>query len=172
MGNVINDTSPGFQPFGFAGGLYDHDTKLTHFGAREYDAQIGTFLSKDPLLFGGGLTNLFEYTPADPINYIDPEGTDYRVCVRPMNGLPVIPHEYIKFDDGSTISWGPKNPPSGPGENHSNDSGGACGPNHETSGTGRDQKMKNWAQKHQHDNYNISFNNCFDFVGGAIGAGR
>lgn len=26
----------GFQPFGFTGGLYDQDTKLTHFGAREY----------------------------------------------------------------------------------------------------------------------------------------
>ena len=25
--------------FGFAGGLYDHDTKLTRFGYRDYDAQ-------------------------------------------------------------------------------------------------------------------------------------
>jgi hypothetical protein len=30
-GNIINDTNPGFQPFGFAGGLYDSKTKLTHY---------------------------------------------------------------------------------------------------------------------------------------------
>ncbi len=39
FGNVILDTNPGFQPFGFAGCLYDVDTKLCHFGAREYDAE-------------------------------------------------------------------------------------------------------------------------------------
>ncbi len=31
--------NPSFQPFGFAGGLYDLDTKLTRFGARDYDAE-------------------------------------------------------------------------------------------------------------------------------------
>jgi uncharacterized protein RhaS with RHS repeats len=37
FGNILLDTNPGFQPFGFAGGLYDQDTKLTRFGARDYD---------------------------------------------------------------------------------------------------------------------------------------
>ena len=32
-----NTSGAGFQPFGFASGLYDSDTRLTHFGAREYD---------------------------------------------------------------------------------------------------------------------------------------
>ncbi|MFT4048630.1 MAG: hypothetical protein QM648_02190, partial [Solirubrobacterales bacterium] len=41
FGRVTSDTSPGFTPFGFAGGLYDTDTRLTHFGAREYDAESG-----------------------------------------------------------------------------------------------------------------------------------
>jgi YD repeat-containing protein len=41
FGNVILDTFPGFQPFGFAGGLYDQHTKLTRFGVRDYDAEIG-----------------------------------------------------------------------------------------------------------------------------------
>jgi YD repeat-containing protein len=31
-GNVVADTNPGFQPFGFAGGLYDASTGLTRFG--------------------------------------------------------------------------------------------------------------------------------------------
>jgi YD repeat-containing protein len=32
-GNVVADTNPGFQPFGFAGGLYDSVTGLVRFGA-------------------------------------------------------------------------------------------------------------------------------------------
>ncbi|KYF68025.1 hypothetical protein [Sorangium cellulosum] len=34
-GNVTLDTNPGFQPFGFAGGLYDRDTRLVRFGGLE-----------------------------------------------------------------------------------------------------------------------------------------
>jgi RHS repeat-associated protein len=53
-GNVLSDSSPGFQPFGFAGGLYDRDTKLIRFGARDYDPEVGRWISKDPALFEGG----------------------------------------------------------------------------------------------------------------------
>jgi RHS repeat-associated protein len=63
----------GFQPLGFAGGLYDSNAKLVHFGAREYDPQIGRWLTKDPILFGGG-TNLYVYANDDPTNRIDPDG--------------------------------------------------------------------------------------------------
>ena len=41
FGQVVQDTNPGFQPFGFAGGLYDRDTGLVRFGARDYDAKVG-----------------------------------------------------------------------------------------------------------------------------------
>lgn len=73
-GQVIQDTNPGFQPFGFAGGLYDRDTRLTHFGARDYDAGTGRWTAQDPILFAGGDTNLYGYVLADPINLIDPSG--------------------------------------------------------------------------------------------------
>ena len=46
-GIVTNDTSPGWQPFGFAGGLYDSDTKLIRFGARDYDPSIGRWVSEE-----------------------------------------------------------------------------------------------------------------------------
>jgi RHS repeat-associated protein len=74
FGNVLTDTNPGFQPFGFAGGLYDPDTGLVRFGARDYDAATGRWTTKDPLKFKSGDTNLFTYTMSDPVNKIDPEG--------------------------------------------------------------------------------------------------
>jgi len=74
FGNVMLDTNPGFQPFGFAGGLYDPDTKLVRFGARDYDAAAGRWTSKDPLDFAGGDTNLYGYVLADPVNSIDAAG--------------------------------------------------------------------------------------------------
>ncbi|MFP4439784.1 MAG: RHS repeat-associated core domain-containing protein, partial [Chloroflexaceae bacterium] len=73
-GQVLVDTNPGFQPFGFAGGLYDPDTGLTRFGARDYDAATGRWTSKDPLGFNAGDTNLYRYVGNDPVNWIDPTG--------------------------------------------------------------------------------------------------
>jgi RHS repeat-associated protein len=74
FGKVLQDTSPGLQPFGFAGGLYDEGTGLVRFGARDYDPETGRWTSKDPILFGGGDTNLYGYVMSDPVNLIDPSG--------------------------------------------------------------------------------------------------
>lgn len=74
FGVIANDTNPGFQPFGFAGDLYDSDTKLTRFGARDYDAETGRWTAKDPILFAGGDTNLYGYVLNDPVNFVDPVG--------------------------------------------------------------------------------------------------
>ncbi len=74
FGNVTRDTSPGFIPFGFAGGLYDQDTGLVRFGARDYDPQSGRWTAKDPILFAGGETSLYGYAGEDPQNGTDPSG--------------------------------------------------------------------------------------------------
>ena len=73
-GNVLSDTNPGFQPFGFAGGLYDADTKLVRFGARDYDPETGRWTAKDPIRFDGRDINLFGYALNDPINIFDQNG--------------------------------------------------------------------------------------------------
>lgn len=73
-GNVIEDSNPGFQPFGFAGGIYDQHTGLVRFGARDYDPRTGRWTSKDPIGFAGGDTNLYTYVLGDPVNYIDTTG--------------------------------------------------------------------------------------------------
>ena len=62
---------------GFAGGLYDSDTNLVRFGARDYDAEIGRWTSKDPIGFDGEDSNLYGYTFNDPINWIDIDGMHY-----------------------------------------------------------------------------------------------
>jgi RHS repeat-associated protein len=77
-GRVTADTNPGFQPFGFAGGLYDSDTGLVQFGARDYDPETGRWIRKDPDLFGSDATNLYLYALADPVNLIDPDGRKYE----------------------------------------------------------------------------------------------
>ncbi|WP_050431323.1 RHS repeat-associated core domain-containing protein [Chondromyces crocatus] len=74
FGRVLLDTSPGFQPFGFAGGMYDPDTNLVRFGARDYDPERGRWTAKDPLLFEGGDSNLYAYALGDPVNRVDPHG--------------------------------------------------------------------------------------------------
>ena len=73
FGNVSQDTNPGFQPFGFAGGIYDRDTELVRLGARDYDPVAGRWTAKDPAGFGGG-ENLYEYGAGDPINMVDVTG--------------------------------------------------------------------------------------------------
>ena len=52
FGNVLTDTAPGFQPFGFQSGLYDPDTALVQFGARWYDPATGRWLAKNFMLLG------------------------------------------------------------------------------------------------------------------------
>ncbi|MDE3067536.1 MAG: DNRLRE domain-containing protein [Verrucomicrobiota bacterium] len=74
FGRVLSDSNPGFQPFGYAGGLYDPDTGLVHFGARDYDSDSGRWTSKDPIGFGGGDANLYTYVANDPLNLIDSLG--------------------------------------------------------------------------------------------------
>ena len=93
FGKVIQDTNPGFQPFGFAGGIYDQQTKLVQFGARDYDAEAGQWTTQDPILFLSGQANFYVYVGNDPVNLIDPTGLQWwfpivgNLCAR----QPFIP---------------------------------------------------------------------------------
>ena len=106
-GNVQSDSNPGFQPFGYAGGLYDRDTGLVRFGARDYSPQFGRWTAKDPIRFEGGDTSLYAYVEGNPISYTDPDGLakkspTYRCinCGAPHGGLryPLCPscHEKVQ----------------------------------------------------------------------------
>jgi RHS repeat-associated protein len=93
FGNVIKDTNPSLQPFRFASGLYDPDTGMVRFGARDYDPKIGRWTTKDPILFGGHEVNLYNYAAGDPVNKVDPAGLQAEDCVcrPPMPGKDYTP---------------------------------------------------------------------------------
>lgn len=104
FGNIIFDSNPGFQPFGYAGGLYDSETKLVRFGARDYDAETGRWTNRDPLLFGGGLSNLYEYCLNDPINCVDLTGLQVILVYHQATGA------YYAYDSQEGTVPGPDEP--------------------------------------------------------------
>jgi RHS repeat-associated protein len=70
----VTGTGLDWMPFGFAGGVYDPETELVRFGARDYDPLVGRWTAKDPILFEGDGPNLYGYALADPINATDQNG--------------------------------------------------------------------------------------------------
>lgn len=74
FGRITLDTNPGFQPFGFAGGLYDYQTGLVRFGARDYDPEVGRWTATDPIGFNGETSNLYQYAFGNPVVFVDMQG--------------------------------------------------------------------------------------------------
>ena len=58
---------------------FDQEARLSRFGAKDYDASVGRWLSKDPILFEGGDTNLYGYVMQDPVNFIDRSGLSAKM---------------------------------------------------------------------------------------------
>lgn len=126
FGNVVLDTSPGFQPFGFAGGLYDPATRLVRFGARDYDPATGHWTASDPTSFGGNDPNLYRYCHNDPVNMLDPTGLDVidgvlgfseqlteevNIAANPLLGIQLLVDSLVRvaasklgFDPGESLA--------------------------------------------------------------------
>jgi len=104
-GNVTNDTNPGFQPFGFAGGIYDRDTGLVRFGARDYDPETGRWTAKDPIRFQGDGTNLYGYVVNDPVNFRDGNGLWAQV-IGAVIGAGFETYNQVSANGWSNLDYG------------------------------------------------------------------
>ena len=95
---------------GLPGGLYDQDTRLVRFGARDYEAETGRWTAKDPISFSGGYTNLFGYVGADSINHIDSVGLKPQLNLFPEGSEDYKQFENIPSEDGTFIIAAHGNP--------------------------------------------------------------
>lgn len=107
FGRIISDSNPGFQPFAFAGGVYDQDTKLINFGSRNYSPSIGRWITKDLAHFTAADTNLYAYVSNNPISYVDSSGYGINFVLGGVGAL--IGGVYGGIDaalSGKNIGWG------------------------------------------------------------------
>ncbi|MEV5971647.1 polymorphic toxin-type HINT domain-containing protein [Streptomyces sp. NPDC051921] len=76
-------TFPGEK--GFVGGTLDAQTGLTHIGAREYDPELGKFISVDPLIdyTQPQQINGYAYANNSPVTLSDPTGLMSDDCIQP-----------------------------------------------------------------------------------------
>jgi RHS repeat-associated protein len=79
---VVTGAGLDWMPFRFAGGIYDGDSGLVRFGARDYDPSVGRWLMKDPVRWQGRQSNLFVYIGDNPVNGTDPRGTWYTAACK------------------------------------------------------------------------------------------
>ncbi len=107
FGKVLSDSSPGWQPFAFAGGLYDGDTGLVRFGARDYDAEVGRWTAKDPIGFDGG-ANHYAYARNNPVSFFDRTGLETEVIFWEPVGRGASSFGHVSVNiNGTTYTYGP-----------------------------------------------------------------
>jgi len=109
FGDVLADTNPDFQPFGYAGGLFDTHTGLVRFGARDYDAEVGRWTAKDPIGFNSNF-NFYQYVNNNPINLYDHNGALVEIIIEEGESVGKGMFGHVTIGIGNTVysymPWG------------------------------------------------------------------
>ena len=77
-GEELLATEQAQNPYRFAGYYYDHATELYKAGHRYYDPKSASWTQKDPInqVASPNEGNPYVYAGADPVNRVDPNGTE------------------------------------------------------------------------------------------------
>ena len=79
FGNTVSETDTAIAHlYGYSGREFDKDTGLQYNRARYYDPSTGRWMSKDPISFAAGDTNLYRMTGNHPNMANDPSGLDEK----------------------------------------------------------------------------------------------
>ena len=74
FGNLTASTGTLANPFRYTGRELDSETGVYLYRARYYDANLGRFVSEDPVGFNSGTVNFYDYVGNSPLNFNDPTG--------------------------------------------------------------------------------------------------
>ncbi|HEC76484.1 MAG TPA: hypothetical protein ENI33_04410, partial [Thermoplasmatales archaeon] len=77
FGVIVQQTAEVNNPYCFTGREWDTEAGLYYYRNRYYDAEIGRFITQDPMGLKGGI-NLYAYVNNNPINFIDPFGLETK----------------------------------------------------------------------------------------------
>ncbi len=73
FGNIKSQTGAVENSYTYTGREWNNEANLYYYRARFYDANIGRFVTEDPIGFGGGV-NFYPYVQNNPVNEKDPFG--------------------------------------------------------------------------------------------------
>jgi len=74
FGSTTNSSGSLTNFFRYAAREFDTETNLYDYRARYYDPGAGRFIKEDPIQFGSGDPNFYDYVENDATNYTDPTG--------------------------------------------------------------------------------------------------
>jgi RHS repeat-associated protein len=87
-GTTVRTVSSYGNPYTFTGRRLDDETGLYYYRARYYDAELGRFVSRDPVTYAAGDLNLYRYVGNKPTSRLDPMGL--RETTANRRNLPIF----------------------------------------------------------------------------------
>jgi RHS repeat-associated protein len=110
-----NNSSDVSNPYTYTGRRLDFESGLYCFRNRYYSAQLGRFVSRDPIGYTGGGANLYEYVGGSPAGSVDPLGLQPGIGnLKPqdrfigniLRSFEKFHYDYVPSSRGPTYSWG------------------------------------------------------------------